>query len=78
MTGRSAIPAARMTGQSPRWHNRGMDLPAPLAWLVDEAGSSRGPDWFLAELGCRLLADGLPLAGGALSLHLERKSGHLA
>src|SRR5438270_4630341 len=45
-----------------------MDLPAPLAWLVDEAGTSPGPDRFLAELGGRLLADGLPLAGGALTL----------
>lgn len=39
-----------------------MDLPAPLAWLVDEAGASPGPDRFLAELG------GRPLAGGALTL----------
>src|SRR5262249_45320155 len=45
-----------------------MDLPAPLAWLVDEAGASPGHDRFLAELGGRLLADGLPLAGGALTL----------
>ncbi len=45
-----------------------MDLPAPLAWLVDEASASPGPDRFLAELGARLLADGLPLAGGALTL----------
>src|SRR5579863_7408846 len=45
-----------------------MDLPAPLAWLVDEAGAAPGPDRFLAELGGRLLADGLPLAGGALTL----------
>src|SRR3954469_22590872 len=45
-----------------------MDLPAPLAWLVDEAGASPGPDRFLAGLGGRLLADGLPLAGGALPL----------
>src|SRR6478752_880138 len=45
-----------------------MDLPASLAWLVDEAGTSPGPDWFLAELGGRLLADGVPLAGGALTL----------
>ena len=45
-----------------------MDLPAPLAWLVDEAGASAGPDRFLAALGQRLLADGLPLAGGALTL----------
>jgi adenylate cyclase len=44
------------------------DLPGPLAWLVDEAGASLGPDRFLAELGGRLLADGLPLAGGALTL----------
>src|SRR6516165_3260971 len=45
-----------------------MDLPAPLAWLVDEASASTGPDRFLAELGSRLLADGLPLAGGTLAL----------
>jgi hypothetical protein len=45
-----------------------MDLPAPLAWLVDEASASPSPDRFLAELGGRLLADGLPLAGGALAL----------
>ena len=45
-----------------------MDLPAPLAWLVDEAGTSPGPESFLADLGSRLLADGLPLAGGALTL----------
>jgi adenylate cyclase len=45
-----------------------MDLPPPLAWLVDEAGGSPGPDRSLAELGGRLNADGLPLAGGALTL----------
>jgi adenylate cyclase len=45
-----------------------MDLHAPLAWLVDDAGTSAGPDRFLAELGGRLLADGLPLSGGALTL----------
>jgi class 3 adenylate cyclase len=45
-----------------------MDLPAPLAWLVDEAGASPGPDRFLVELGGSLLADGMPLAGGALTL----------
>jgi adenylate cyclase len=47
-----------------------MDLPGPLAWQVDEASSSPSPDRFLAELGGRLLADGLPLAGGALTLAL--------
>src|ERR1700752_416210 len=45
-----------------------MDLPAPLAWLVDQAGGSPGADRFLAELGARLVAEGLPLAGGALTL----------
>ena len=44
-----------------------MDLPGPLAWLVDEAAAA-GADRFLAELAGRLLADGLPLAGGALTL----------
>ncbi|ANM11195.1 MULTISPECIES: adenylate/guanylate cyclase domain-containing protein [unclassified Rhizobium] len=45
-----------------------MDLPSPLAWLVDEAAASPGPERFLAELGRRLLANGLPLSGGALTL----------
>ena len=45
-----------------------MDLPSSLAWLVDEAAASPGPERFLAELGRRLLGDGLPLAGGALTL----------
>jgi adenylate cyclase len=45
-----------------------MYLRAPLAWLVDEAGASPGPERFLAELGGRLLADGLPLTGAALTL----------
>jgi len=45
-----------------------MDLPGLLAWLIDEAAASPGPDGFLAELGGRLLADGVPLAGGALTL----------
>ncbi|WP_208247954.1 adenylate/guanylate cyclase domain-containing protein (plasmid) [Rhizobium sp. T1470] len=43
-------------------------MPPSLAWLVDEAGASPHPEWFLAELGRRLLTDGLPLAGGALTL----------
>ncbi|MDB5552276.1 MAG: adenylate/guanylate cyclase protein [Rhizobium sp.] len=45
-----------------------MNLSAALAWLVDDAGASPSPESFLAELGGRLLADGLPLAGGALTL----------
>ena len=43
-----------MTARGRVRHDRGMDLPAPLAWLVDEAGASPGPDQFLAELGGRL------------------------
>src|SRR5947199_2890821 len=57
-----------MTGREPGRHDRGMDLPVTFAWLVDEANASPDADRFLAELGGRLLADGLPLAGGALTL----------
>src|SRR5437899_10328754 len=45
-----------------------MHLSATLSWLVDAAGETPGADRLLAELGARLLADGLPLAGGALTL----------
>ena len=48
--------------------HRGMDLPTPLAWLVDEAVASPSPEEFLAGLGRRLRDAGLPLAGGALTL----------
>lgn len=45
-----------------------MRLPPTLAWLVDEAGTMRGADHLLATLGAKLIADGVPLAGGALTL----------
>jgi adenylate cyclase len=45
-----------------------MRLPLTLAWLVDAAAEVRGADDFLAALGAQLIADGLPLAGGALTL----------
>ncbi|MFC5758164.1 adenylate/guanylate cyclase domain-containing protein [Rhizobium sp. GCM10022189] len=45
-----------------------MDLPAHLAWLIDEASASPSPEQFIAELGRQLLAVGLPLAGGGLTL----------
>jgi adenylate cyclase len=45
-----------------------MRLPSVLAWLIDEASAVRGADYFLAALGAKLIADGLPLAGGALTL----------
>jgi len=45
-----------------------MKLPITLAWLLDEASHSTGADQFLAVLGAKLIADGVPLAGGALTL----------
>jgi adenylate cyclase len=45
-----------------------MRLPSALTWLVDEASTVRGADHFLATLGAKLIADGVPLAGGALTL----------
>src|SRR5215471_8184766 len=45
-----------------------MQLPSTLAWLVDAAGTMPGADQFLAALGGRLIADGMPLVGGALTL----------
>jgi adenylate cyclase len=46
----------------------GMRLPSALTWLVDEASRVPGPDQFLTTLGAQLISDGLPLAGGALTL----------
>jgi adenylate cyclase len=45
-----------------------MVLSSTLSWLVDAAAEAAGADRLLAELGARQLADGLPLAGGALTL----------
>jgi adenylate cyclase len=45
-----------------------MELSSALSWLVDAAADSAGADRFLAELGVHLLAGGLPLAGGSLTL----------
>lgn len=45
-----------------------MRLSSTLAWLVDSAVGAVQPDDFLATLGARLVDDGLPLAGGALTL----------
>jgi adenylate cyclase len=49
-------------------HDRGMQLSSALSWLVDAAGDAPGAGRLLAELGARLVADGLPLSGGALTL----------
>jgi class 3 adenylate cyclase len=45
-----------------------MQLSSTLSWLVDAAGEMPGADRLLAELGAHLVKDGLPLAGGALTL----------
>lgn len=45
-----------------------MQLVPPLAWLIDEASTTPGADQFLTALGTRLIAEGLPLSGGALTL----------
>jgi len=45
-----------------------MQLSSTLSWLVDAASDAAGADRLLAELGAHLIDDGLPLAGGALTL----------
>ena len=45
-----------------------MQLSPTLSWLVDAASEAQGADRLLAELGAHLIEDGLPLAGGALTL----------
>ncbi len=45
-----------------------MKLSSTLAWLVDEAAETPSSERFLANLGQRLIKDGVPLAGGALTL----------
>ena len=43
-------------------------LSCTLSWLVDAASEVPGADRLLVELGAHLAQDGLPLAGGALTL----------
>jgi len=45
-----------------------MQLNPTLSWLVDAAAATPGAEFFLAKLGTLLIADGAPLAGGALTL----------
>ena len=51
-------------------HDRAVQLSSTLCWLVDAAAETAGADRLLAELGAHLLEDGLPLAGGALTLEV--------
>jgi adenylate cyclase len=57
-----------MTRELRQPDDRSMQLSSTLSWLVDAASEAPGADRLLAELGARLVADGLPLAGGALTL----------
>jgi class 3 adenylate cyclase len=45
-----------------------MQLPSTLSWLIDAASAAPAAGGLLAELGTRLIADGVPLAGGALTM----------
>ena len=45
-----------------------MQLTSTLAWLVDAAAETPTSERFLANLGSRLIKDGAPLSGGALTL----------
>ena len=45
-----------------------MELNSTLAWLINSAAQTPTPELFLASLGSRLIEDGTPLAGGALTL----------
>src|SRR3981189_3387342 len=45
-----------------------MQLSSTLSWLVDAAAETSGARGRRAEVGGRLVGDGLPLAGGALTL----------
>ena len=47
-----------------------MQLSSTLSWLIDAAAETAGADRLLAELGAHLVEDGLPLAGGALTLEV--------
>src|ERR1700733_7314733 len=57
-----------MTTKASPADDRSMQLSSTLAWLVDAAAETPTSELFLANLGQRLIEDGAPLAGGALTL----------
>jgi class 3 adenylate cyclase len=57
-----------MTKKASLTDDRSMQLNSTLAWLIDAAAETPTPELFLANLGQRLVQDGAPLAGGALTL----------
>ena len=59
-----------MTKGARQPHDCAMQLTPTLAFLVDVASETTSADRLLAELGAHLVADGLPLAGGALTLEV--------
>ncbi len=56
-----------MTGARNRCMMVVMRLPSALSFLVDKAIDAPGGDAFLTALAAGLIADGMPLAGGALT-----------
>ncbi len=57
-----------MTAKAGPADDRSMQLSSAVAWLVDAAAETPSSERFLANLGSRLIEDGAPLAGGALTL----------
>ena len=57
-----------MTAGGARCKSLAMPLAPTLAWLLDAAAETPTPELFLANLGQRLIGDGAPLSGGALTL----------
>src|SRR3954465_3488717 len=67
---RAARQGLPVTKRSWHRHDRAMHLSPTLAWLVDAAADSTGADRLLADLGAQLVADGVPLAAGSLTLEV--------
>ena len=59
-----------MTRAAHQPHDGVMQLSSTLSWLVDAAAETAGANRLLADLGHHLITDGLPLAGGALTLEV--------
>src|SRR5947209_2820925 len=63
----------RIKGLAARPSTKGNDFvfaSPTLSWLIDCAAEIESADRLLVELGSRLVAEGLPIAGGALSVEV--------
>jgi len=49
-------------------HDPYIGLSSTISWLIDAAGEAPSAEQFLAKLGKCLVADGVPLTGGALTM----------